>query len=116
MNGEERLKQVIRQLQGRPSLTGGPVEAVILSELRRIGRQVAGLEQMILARLYLTIEDHFNEAELEDLCFRLGVDYENLAGQGKAARTQALVSRLHRNGRIGDLIQTCRELRPGSTF
>ena len=113
MTGEEHLKQVIRQLRKRPSLTSGPVEAVILAELRRIGRQVAGLEQMILARLNLTIEDHFNEAELQNLCFLLAVDYENLGGQGKAAKVQELVMRLHRNGRIGDLIQMCRELRPG---
>jgi hypothetical protein len=113
MDGDQKLRDVIRLLRQRPTLTDGPVEAVILAELRRIGRQVAGLEQMILARLNLTIEDHFNEAELQNLCFHLGVDYENLGGQGKAARVQALVSQLHRNGRIGDLIQTCRELRPG---
>ena len=112
MNGEERLKQVIGQMRGRPSLVEGSVEAVVLSELRRIGRQVAGLEQMILARLYLTVEGQFNEAEFQNLCFRLGVDYENLGGQGKAARVQALISYLHRQGRIGDLIEVVKEMRP----
>jgi hypothetical protein len=116
MNGEERLKMVIRELRERPALTNGPVEAVILGELRQIRNQVATLEQMILARLYLTIEGHFNEPELQNICFQLGVDYENLAGQGKSARAQSLVSQLHRNGRIGDLIQLCRQLRPGASF
>jgi hypothetical protein len=111
--GEQRLKQVIRQMRQRPSVADGPVEAVVLTELRRIGRQVAGLEQMILARLYLTVEGQFNEDEFKNLCFRLGVDYENLAGQGKAARVQALISELHRRGRIGELIETSREMRPG---
>jgi hypothetical protein len=112
MDGEERLKQVIGQMRRRPSLVDGPVEAVVLAELRRIGRQVAGLEQMILARLYLTVEGQFNESELHNLCFQLGVDYENLGGEGKAARVQALISYLHRRGRIGDLIEVCREMRP----
>lgn len=113
MNGEERLKQIIGRIRERPSLADGPVEAVVLTELRRIGRQVNSLEQMILARLYLTVEQQFNESELQNLCFQLGVDYENLAGQGKAARVQTLITYLHRRGRIGDLIETCREMRPG---
>ncbi|MFZ0546078.1 MAG: hypothetical protein WAM60_11600 [Candidatus Promineifilaceae bacterium] len=113
MNGEERLKQAIGRIRNRPSLVEGPVEAVVLTELRRIGRQVNGLEQMILARLYLMVERQFNESELQDLCFRLGVDYENLGGQGKAARVQSLVGYLHRRERIGELIEVCREMRPG---
>jgi hypothetical protein len=113
MDGEERLKQVIGQMRRRPSLVDGPVEAVVLTELRRIGRQVDSLEQMILARLYLTVERQFNESELHNLCFQLGMDYENLGGQGKAAKAQALISYLHRRGRIGDLIEVCREMRPG---
>ncbi len=114
MNGEERLKRVIRRLRERPSLANGPVEAIILTELQRIGRQVAGLEQMILARLYLTVEEQFqfNESELQDLCFRLGVDYENLGGAGKAARAQALISYLHRRGRVGELMEVVKEMRP----
>jgi hypothetical protein len=116
MNSDEKLRHLIRQLSQRPTLSDGPVEAVILAELGRIGRQIAGLEQMILARLNLAIGDYFNEAELQNLCFLLDVDYENLAGEGKAARIQSLVSLVHRNGRIGDLIQSCRELRPGGNF
>jgi hypothetical protein len=112
MNGEERLKRVIRRLRERPSLANGPVEAIILTELQRIGRQVAGLEQMILARLYLTVEGQFNESELQDLCFRLAVDYENLGGAGKAAKAQALISYLHRRGRVGELMEVVKEMRP----
>lgn len=113
MTGEARFKQVIRQLRQRPSAANSPVEAVILTELRRIGRQVANLEQMILARLYMTVEDQFNESEFQNLCFNLGVDYENLGGSGKAARIQALISYLHRRDRIGELIEAVKEMRPG---
>lgn len=113
MNADEKLKQAIGQLRKRPSTTNGPVEAVILSELRQIGRQVAGLEQMILARLYLTVESHFNESEFQNLCFNLGIDYENLGGSGKAAQIQSLISYLHRRDRIGELITVVREMRPG---
>jgi len=114
MKGEERLKRAIKQLRGRPSHIQGPMEAIVLAELRRIGRQVAGLEQMILARLYLTVEGQFNEREFMNLCFRLGVDYENLGGQGKAARVQALIEMLHRNGRVGELMEVVKEMRPGA--
>lgn len=112
MTGEERLKRVVRRMRERPSLANGPVEAVVLAELRRIGRQVAGLEQMILARLYLTVEGQFNEREFINVCFRLGVDYENLGGQGKAGRVQALIELLHRNGRVGELMMVVKEMRP----
>jgi hypothetical protein len=33
-----------------------------------------------LIQLRQALDAHFNESELRDLCFALGVDYENLPG------------------------------------
>lgn len=110
MTGEKR--QVVRRLRERPSLVIGLVEGIILTELRHISQQVARLEQMILTRLYLTVEEQFNESELRNLCYRLEIAYENLGGNGKARWAQPLINYLHRRGRIEELVAVIQEVRP----
>lgn len=58
------------------------------------------------------ITDYFNAEELADLCFRLGVQHENLAGGTNAAKARELTDYCRRHGRVGDLITACRKLRP----
>lgn len=55
---------------------------------------------------------HFNYDELRALCFDMGVDEEELPGQGKSGKAQELVSYLERRGRLQDLARKCFELRP----
>ncbi len=54
----------------------------------------------------------FDTAELEDLSFRLDVDYEELAGNNKTAKIRALIQYLDRRKRLEELIQTGLALRP----
>jgi hypothetical protein len=58
------------------------------------------------------LENHFNENELRSLCFDLGVDYENLGGEGKVGKARELIGHQERRGDIDGLIDRCRELRP----
>lgn len=58
------------------------------------------------------INDYFNTEELADLCFRLGIQYENLAGGTNSAKARELTDYCRRHGRIEKLIAVCRELRP----
>lgn len=55
---------------------------------------------------------HFNEGELRDLCFDLGIDYENLPAQGKSDKARELVAYTMRYRRTSELVTLCRQLRP----
>jgi hypothetical protein len=56
---------------------------------------------------------HFGEDDLRDLCFYLeGVDFDSLAGQGKAAKARELLLFLERRSQLWTLADVGREVRP----
>jgi Effector-associated domain 7 len=65
-----------------------------------------------LTDLRLKIVEHFDDEELRTLCFDVGVDYDNLRGQGKEAKARELIDYMQRQGRLSDVIQACRKARP----
>ena len=60
--------------------------------------------------LLAMIRQTFNDQELRDLCFELGIDYENLPDEGKASKARELVAYCERHGRIAELEATARQL------
>jgi predicted MPP superfamily phosphohydrolase len=68
------------------------------------------------AKLLQGLTDHFNEEELRTLCFDMGLDYESLPAQGKVGRAREIVAQVERNGRIPNLIERCRLLRPNVSW
>lgn len=58
------------------------------------------------------LAQHFNLEELKQLCFDLGVDYDNLGGETKDNKTQSLLQHALRHGRLQTLQARCEELRP----
>jgi hypothetical protein len=110
--GDEALRLAVRRWRRRPQVKDGPIEAIILSDLGRIRDQLEQLEQIILVRLFIGLDDHFNEEELRSLCFNLSVEYDNLPVSGRQARIRELITYLQRRGRIGDLVETYHRLRP----
>ena len=54
----------------------------------------------------------FSLDELEELCFLLDIDYENLAGPGIRLKSRELVSYLERSGRIPALIDIGKQQQP----
>jgi hypothetical protein len=54
----------------------------------------------------------FSDAELRDLCFDLGIEYESLGGEGKAGKVRELISYCERHGRLPDLLAYARRKRP----
>ena len=40
------------------------------------------------------LDAQFNLAEIESICFDLGVDYDNLAGKTKRAKIESLIKQL----------------------
>jgi tetratricopeptide (TPR) repeat protein len=68
--------------------------------------------QRYQARIFPILMDRFDESELRTLCFNLGVDYDVLAGSGKADKARELISFLNRRNSIAELISVAGEMRP----
>ncbi len=65
-----------------------------------------------LTQLHQLLNQHFNLAEIEDLCFRLHIDYESVPGDEKPSRIRELLLGLGRSGRLPELITLLKILRP----
>lgn len=66
-----------------------------------------------LAELHRLITSHFDNDELQTLCFSLGVNYDDLRGSAKVSKVRELISYLERRNLITTIIRKFRELRPG---
>jgi hypothetical protein len=67
-------------------------------------------------RLLAVLETYFNMSELQNLCFEMGVDFENLEGSAKKGKAQALIQYCQRLGRFSELVQRVRQARPRASF
>jgi hypothetical protein len=65
-----------------------------------------------LTQLRQNLVNYFDEDELRALCADLGVDFEDLPGQGKAGKARGLVAFLERRGRLSELAKICFQQRP----
>jgi hypothetical protein len=61
--------------------------------------------------MHQRLVDEFNIEELQDLCFAMGIDYEELSGAGKSAKARELVLYMQRRGRLGELNEAIRAKR-----
>ncbi|MCA9950342.1 MAG: hypothetical protein KDE48_11900 [Anaerolineales bacterium] len=64
------------------------------------------------ANLREQLANYFNESELNDLCFDLNIDYENLPDQTKQEKVRELIIYCQRHRLMEELIMRCQELRP----
>ena len=64
--------------------------------------QLVDLHQTLIARL--------NLEGLRDLCFQLGVPYDDLAGETLSGRARELVLRMDRQGRTAELAEAVQRL------
>lgn len=64
-------------------------------------------------KLLRRMKDRFNERELNDLCFRLNVGYEDLKGNNQLEKIRELIKYMTQRCRLSDLIMLCTELHPG---
>jgi len=55
---------------------------------------------------------HFSDNELRNLCFDLGVEYDDLGGEGKSGKARELIAYLERRDRLGELVQIVNRERP----
>lgn len=71
----------------------------------------SGGQEPDVRQLQRQIADQFNLEELQDLCFTLEVDFENLGGTGKSAKARELVLYMQRRGQLDRLVEAIQELR-----
>jgi hypothetical protein len=64
------------------------------------------------SRLRRVLAERFDEGELRTLCFDLGIEYDDLPGEGRADKARELVAYLERRDRIPDLIEIGERIRP----
>lgn len=62
--------------------------------------------------LYDNLLNGFNISELQEICLRLDVPYEQLSGSTLNSKSQELIQYLNRRSRIDELIRLGSELRP----
>lgn len=71
-----------------------------------------GIGSMSTTELYEILRARFSLGEIRTLCLTLGIDYESLEGQGKADKARELVLYVDLRGRVPDLEDAMREVRP----
>jgi hypothetical protein len=54
---------------------------------------------------------HFNESDIRQICFDLGVDFEKLSGDNKVDLVISLIEEFNNQGKIPELIQACSMVR-----
>lgn len=83
---------------------------------RRISHQTKTLQQETRAerfrQLHPILKDRFGDDELKTLCDSLGVIYDDLGGEGRAAKARELIRWLEDRDRLADLIIISRNERP----
>ncbi|MBK8932243.1 MAG: hypothetical protein IPM76_07985 [Chloroflexi bacterium] len=58
------------------------------------------------------LKQYFNDSELREIFFALGIDYEALPGNGKEEKAREMVLYLERREQITALLDICKRLRP----
>ena len=63
-----------------------------------------------------TIASNFNLEELNNLCFDLNINFENLSGTTLHLKSKELVMYCDRYNKLSDLLEQCKKLRPNTSW
>lgn len=74
--------------------------------------QKNGTSSNPLSTLRQLVLQYFNTSELQDICFQLDVDFEELEGSGKSNKARELITHMRRRNRLPDLVEVGKQLRP----
>jgi nucleoside phosphorylase len=111
-----QLERLVRWLVGQPAHNADPTEektpeTVLVQEGTAIVNQRSS-EQVNTTALLQLLTTHFNVSELHDLCFDLGIDFEDLGGQTKSDKARELIAYARRYNRLDELISQAHSQRP----
>ena len=62
--------------------------------------------------LSTVLSDNFDLKELKEICFALGIDYDNLSGENKSIKIIEIIGYLKRRSELDKLILLIQKLRP----
>ena len=65
-----------------------------------------------LTQLHRLLNQAFNLEEVRTLCFELGIEYDDLGGEGRSDRSRELIRLMARQGRLPNLVTVATEKRP----
>lgn len=127
MNNSQLVYQALPLLEqlnsNQPTLTTLGVVAHLLhhtptlqSRLVAPRKRAEVMAQANILYLFRQMESLFNQSEIKNLCFEMGVDYEELAGEGKGEKIRELITYCQRRGRVSDLIRHLESARPHATW
>ena len=106
------LLALASQLEGRSRFWG-----YLQARMETIAIAVAAGKRVIdRVALHQNMNQHFSNEELNELCFRLSVDHEQLGVEGKGeagAKTRALIEYMARRHRLPELIAQLMQEQPG---
>ncbi len=106
ISGQVAVGNNITQVQNR----GKPQQEASPAKEQPV--QMSSSEELF--KLHQILSTLFNESELRDLCFNLGIDYENLPGVSKPDKARELVVYFQRRDQLANLISVCQKLRPNA--
>ena len=69
-----------------------------------------------LSAIHQLLVQHYNAEELRSLCFRLGVDYDDLPPGGRESKARELITYLNRRGRLPELKAAVKADRPSAVW
>ncbi len=67
-------------------------------------------------KLQTRLREHFDKEELRSLCFKLGIEYDDLRGESRMGKIEGLITYCERHGRTDELVTICRQLRSHVTW
>ena len=67
-------------------------------------------------QLHEILVDRFSIDEIRTLCFELGIEYEELDGDGRTGKARELITYVERRGRTQDLINCAKIARPEANW
>lgn len=101
-----RLRIQIAALQRGAIVTDELAGALDVDAIHEFGTNGGVKSYILLAG------DKFATEDLQDIAFRLGIDYDALAGDTKAAKARELVRHVVSRGRLNELKRLIHEMRP----
>lgn len=78
--------------------------------------QLDPVQRDLRNKLFKGLNKHFNAEEVEDLCFELGISYEDLKGETRRGKNRSLVDYLARRQQLAELQAVCRQARPQANW
>ncbi len=89
--------------------------SVALSLLAEVDETVphAPASRAFLTALRVAFDELFTDSELQNICFDLGIEWEELGGATKGDKARALVQYMEKRRRVPELVNQLDRYRPG---